>query len=242
MSADPYGCRFFPLGDQAVLVEMGTTLTPALNDRVHALSARLLANPLSGVLDIVPAYVTLAVHYDAGRIAKDLGQRGSPREAVLAWVEAELSGLQTVPRDAGRRIEIPVCYGGEWGEDLGELAQAAGLSAEEFAGLHGAGEYRVHLVGFAPGFAYLGGLDARLHAPRRASPRARVPAGSVAIGGEQTGVYPLESPGGWNLIGRTPLRMFDPARDPACLLAAGDRVTFLSIDRTRFDALCSVGN
>lgn len=134
-------------------------------------------------------------------------------------------------------VEIPVCYGGEYGPDLDALAEHARLSRDEVIGRHVAAGYTVAMLGFAPGFPYLLGLDPALHVPRRADPRTRVPAGSVAIGGAQTGIYPRELPGGWNLIGRTPLVLFDPDRDPPCLLAPGDRVRFCAISAEEFAAL-----
>ena len=134
-------------------------------------------------------------------------------------------------------VEIPVCYGGEYGPDLLDVAHLSGLDAAQVGARHAAVEYRVAMLGFAPGFPYLLGLDPSLHAPRRATPRTRVPAGSVAIGGAQTGMYPCELPGGWQLIGRTPLALFDAQRDPPCLLAPGDRVRFCAIDASRFAEL-----
>jgi inhibitor of KinA len=237
MAFDAAQCRFFSLGDQAVTVELGTVLTPELNDRVHALCARLMARPLSGVIDIVPAYITLAVHYNARQVALQSATHESPFDAVVSWIRTELPNLEDVQASLRKRVEIPVCYGGEFGDDLDELAAMHSLTREQVIDLHCAPEYRVHMIGFAPGFAYLGELDARIRSPRRTSPRTHVPAGSVAIGGEQTGVYPNDSPGGWNIIGRTPLRLFDLFREPTCLLAPGDRVRFIAIDRERYDAI-----
>jgi inhibitor of KinA len=134
-------------------------------------------------------------------------------------------------------IEIPVCYGGELGPDLDDVAERHAMSADDVIRVHSAGNYLVYMVGFMPGFAYLGGLSERIATPRRNSPRTAVPAGTVGIGGSQTGVYPLESPGGWHLIGRTPVRVFDIGRDPAALLATGDRVRFVSITRAKYDEL-----
>ncbi|WIG55610.1 MAG: Allophanate hydrolase 2 subunit 1 [Rhodanobacteraceae bacterium] len=134
-------------------------------------------------------------------------------------------------------MAIPVCYGGDCGPDIDAIAEHAGLVRDEVIARHAAAEYTVAMLGFAPGFPYLLGLDAALHVPRRATPRTRVPAGSVAIGGAQTGIYPCELPGGWHLIGRTPLALFDPRRDPPCLLAPGDRVRFRAIDAGEFARL-----
>jgi inhibitor of KinA len=241
MAFDAAQCRFFSLGDQAVTVELGATLTPDLHDRVHALCACLMARPLSGVIDIVPAYTTLAVHYDARQVAMQSAPHESLFDAVVSWIKTELPGLEDIQAPPGKRVDIPVCHGAEFGMDLAEIAALHGLSPAQSVELHCAPEYPVYMIGFAPGFAYLGGLDARINTPRRASPRTQVAAGSVAIGGEQTGVYPNDSPGGWNIIGRTPLRMFDLSRKPACLLAPGDRVKFIAIDRGRYDAMARGG-
>jgi inhibitor of KinA len=148
-----------------------------------------------------------------------------------------LNAQDDVELPPGRLVEIPVCYGGELGEDLEEVARRHGLTPEEFATIHASTDYRVYLLGFVPGFAYLGNLDSRIATPRRDTPRPHVPAGSVAIGGDQTGVYPLETPGGWHLVGRTPVRMFTPETEPPCLLGAGDSVRFVPISRAEFDAL-----
>jgi inhibitor of KinA len=137
---------------------------------------------------------------------------------------------------APRLVEIPVCYGGELGPDLGTVAERAGLGADDAAALHAGADYLVYAIGFTPGFPYLGGLPAALHAPRRATPRPRVAAGSVGIGGAQTGVYPQASPGGWQIIGRTPLALFRPAERPAALLRPGDRVRFRAISRSEFES------
>ena len=145
------------------------------------------------------------------------------------------------PRDIRAMVEIPVCYGGEFGEDLDAIAARADISIDEVIARHTQAEYTVAMLGFAPGFPYLLGLDPALHVPRRANPRTRVPAGSVAIGGAQTGIYPRELPGGWNLIGRTPLALFDADREPPCLLAPGDRVRFRAIDADEFRRLAERG-
>jgi KipI family sensor histidine kinase inhibitor len=142
-----------------------------------------------------------------------------------------------VPLGTPRAIDVPVCYGGAHGPDLDALATTLGLDVADLVARHAGGDYRVAMIGFAPGFPYLLGLDASLHAPRRAHPRTRVPRGSVAIGGAQTGIYPSELPGGWQLIGRTPLVLFDPEREPACLFSPGDAVRFHAITPAAFDAI-----
>lgn len=214
------------LGDGAVQIVLGDAPDEPTRRRVAAASERLRGAALPGVIEYVPGFTSITVHYDP--------LHAEPPDEALARVLAELGDEEG---DLGRAVEIPVCYGGELGPDLGEVAALHGMTAEAVVELHAAGEYRVHLVGFVPGFPYLGGLDPRLATPRRDSPRVAVPAGSVGIGGGQTGVYPIESPGGWHLIGRTPLRVFDAGRDPPALLRAGDRVRFRAVDADEFRRL-----
>lgn len=223
------------LGETALLVRFGTCIDDALNARVHAAVAALRRAALPGVRDIVPAYAALAVDFDP--------PAGSGAEVAMAWASrtAAIERVLGAPMDEHvlppRCIEIPVCYGGAHGMDLETVARHAGLGVDEVVTRHCAPTYRVAMLGFAPGFAYLLGLDARLQVPRRDDPRTRVPAGSVAIGGAQTGIYPRELPGGWQLIGRTPRVMFAASRDPPGLLAAGDGVRFIAIDPLEFAAL-----
>jgi len=203
------------LGDSALLLTFGEGIDAAINDRVHHLARRVAGAGLPGILGLVPAYATLAVHFD-------------PRVWDPAALGAELDRLGQEPAGASapRTVVIPVRYGGEDGPDLAEVAAHCGLTEAEVVRRHCAAEYRVFFLGFAPGFPYLGGLDPSLATPRRAAPRTRVPRGSVGIAGPQTGVYPLETPGGWQLIGRTPLALFDPAAPDPCLLRAGDVLRF----------------
>ena len=224
--------RLDPLGDRAVLVTLADGgIGERTRGRVRAATALLAAehgvSPHAAITDVVPAYASVAVHYDPARVACRRDE--SPHEAMASWIARRIERLGDVPVGEGRLVEIPVRDGGEDGPDLEALALARGLAPEDVVAHHTAPEYVVHFLGFMPGFAYLGGLDPRLATPRRAVPRTLVPAGSVGIGGAQTGVYPLASPGGWQLIGRTPLALFDPSRDPAALLAAGDRVRFRAL-------------
>ncbi|HEV8645385.1 MAG TPA: 5-oxoprolinase subunit PxpB [Burkholderiales bacterium] len=229
--------RLIPMGDRALVIEFGDRLDPELSARIAAAAQHLRASPPPGVLDIVPAYTTLALHYDPAVI----GAGTTPYEALIEQIGAWLHAQADAELSPGRLVEIPVCYGGGFGEDLEEVARQHGLTPEEVATIHCGKDYRVHMLGFVPGFAYLGDLDSRIGTPRRDTPRPRVPAGSVAISGDQTGVYPLETPGGWHLIGRTPVRMFTPEAEPPCLLGAGDTVRFVPISRAEFDALSGTG-
>ena len=209
-----------PLGDSALQIVVGAAPDERARLRVAAALGRVRAAALPGVIECVPGFTSVTVHLDPLAAVPGIAR------ALRGLVEAMEAG----EADPGRRVEIPVRYGGEEGPDLAEVAALHGMAEAEIVALHSGAEYRVHLLGFAPGFPYLGGLHPRLHTPRRPSPRTTVPAGSVGIGGAQTGVYPVESPGGWRLIGRTPLRLFDARRDPAALLRAGDRVRFRPVD------------
>jgi inhibitor of KinA len=221
--------RIEPLGDRALLVILADD--PTCIDAVTSARVRVTAARLRGahdaLTDVVPAYASVAVHYDPARVR--CRHEELPHEALARWVAARLEHVGEGQVDHGRLIEIPVRYGGGHGPDLASLAEARDLAVEEVIALHTAPEYVVDFVGFIPGFAYLGGLDPRLATSRRDVPRTNVPPGSVGIGGAQTGVYPIASPGGWHLIGRTDLRLFDPSREPAALLMAGDRVRFRAV-------------
>lgn len=217
-----------PLGDRALIATVGTTIDEATHRRVRALTARLDRAHLQGAIEIVPAFASVAVHYDPALVNfEDLARAIEP---LLMELDQEL-----LPTSA--RIEIPVCYGGAFGPDLPDLAASRGLTEREVIDIHSGTEYRVHMLGFAPGFPYLGGLDPRIALPRRDTPRTRVPASSVGIGGNQTGIYPIESPGGWHLIGRTPLQLFDPVRSPPALVSPGDTLVFRSITEDEFRSL-----
>lgn len=225
--------RILPMGDRALVIEFGDTSSIELSARIAAAAYRLRGSPPPGVLDVVPAYTTLTLHFDPASI----GSGNTPFEALAEQISAWLNDEPATAAPPSRMVEIPVCYGGAFGEDLEALARQHGLSTADVIAIHSGAEYTVHMLGFVPGFAYLGGLDPRLFTPRRSAPRLRVPAGTLGIGGEQTGIYPLEAPGGWQLIGRTPLRLFTPQREPPCLLTAGDRVRFLPISPSQFAIL-----
>ncbi len=208
-----------PLGDGAILLTLGDAVERNVNRRVHACANAIRAAGLTGVIDVVAAYASLAVHYDASAVSAD--EMTSRLREV-----AEAPSPEQPDHVAGALVTIPVRYDGP---DLSAVAEATGVAPEEVVARHSAVEYYVYMMGFAPGFAYLGDLDPALRLPRREVPRTRVPRGSVAIAGSQTAVYPHETPGGWHLIGTTDLLLFDPRRDPPALLRAGDRVRFQSI-------------
>ena len=215
-----------PLGDQALLLRWGAVADVDANRRVHAFAAKLRQARPPWLVDCVPAYASLAVFVaiDGMRGNDPLATVGERLLALVAEGDAQLATATS------RLVEIPVVYGGEHGPDLDDVATASGLTAAQVVEAHAQVEYLVAMLGFSPGFPYLLGLDARLAVPRLATPRTRVPAGTVGIGGTQTGVYPNEGPGGWRLVGRTPLVLFDAKREPPALLLPGDRVRFVPIE------------
>lgn len=222
-----------PIAEYTLLVQWKNRIDPALNDAVQRLYRTLSAMALPGLLDLVPAYSSLALVLDPDYFDRKFPEV-DPLQVAQGWVEVALKSPGGLKAVVGRPVEIPVCYEGEFAPDLERLAVWSGMSVSEIIAHHTGPEYRVYLIGFLPGFAYMGTVDARLAAPRLARPRERVPAGSVGIAGLQTGIYPLESPGGWNLIGRTPLRLFDPQRAEPVLLRPGDRVRFRAISPAEF--------
>ncbi|WP_048151776.1 5-oxoprolinase subunit PxpB [Palaeococcus ferrophilus] len=212
-----------PLGDSALLISFGEVIDDRINARIHALARAIEGKGFEWLVEVVLAYSSLAVIFD-------------PLKVTFEEVKKAVAPLLDVSAETfkGRKIEIPVLYGGEYGPDIEFVAEYNGLSVEDVIEIHSKPVYHVYFLGFLPGFAYLGGMDERIAAPRLERPRLNVPAGSVGIAGRQTGIYPLESPGGWRLIGRTPLRLFNPAREPPTLLQPGDEVRFVPIDEEEF--------
>jgi len=219
-----------PLGDSAAYVEFSTTLDLDVNSVVQRLALAILKQKVPWIRDVVPALGGVALHFDLDHAELP----AKPLEASLALVNENLKQSVAAKDAPGREVELPVCYEPEFALDLSEVAKKADLSPQDVTHRHVSGEYRVLMMGFAPGHAYMGGLDPKLAVPRRASPRAVVPAGSVAIANEQTVVYPYAISGGWNVIGRTPMVLFDATRARPSLLWPGDRVRFRAISRTRF--------
>jgi KipI family sensor histidine kinase inhibitor len=218
MTETPGLPRIVLASDHALLVSFGEEISPENSRRVLRLLTALRSRAVPGILNLHPAYASLLIRFDP------LGARV---EALREIVEEAVAGLGRVPLPESRLVEIPVRYGGEHGPDLTDVARHCGVAENEVVRRHPAGDYEVAFLGFTPGFPYLAGLDPALAVPRLATPRKRVPAGSVAIGGSQTGIYPLPSPGGWRVIGWTPLSLFDPAREPVSLVRMGDRVVFV---------------
>ncbi len=217
--------RFQPASDQSLLIYFGETIAPEAHERVLKLLRLLESEPIPGVRNLHPAYSSLLIKFNALNL---------DHADLQAALQGYLDRLDSVQLPPPRLVEIPVCYGGEFGPDLAHVAELHSLTPQQAIEAHASAKYAVFFLGFAPGFAYLGGLPDALTTPRLSTPRRQVPAGSVGIAGHQTGVYPFSTPGGWRLIGRTPLRMFRAERAAMSLLAIGDRVRFTPISRERF--------
>jgi KipI family sensor histidine kinase inhibitor len=216
--------RLLPSGDSAITVEFSRNIDDTANQRVLALDRALAAEPVSGVTETVPTYRSLLVHYDPVLIDFD----------TLSGKLAPLAERPVPPVAKTRRWRIPVVYGGEHGVDLEDVARTLNTTTDEIVARHVAGDYRVAMIGFTPGWSYLSGLEHSLHMPRRQNPRLLTPAGTISIGGVQTGVQCIAGPSGWHLLGRTPVRTYQLRRDPIFLLEPGDRVTFSAVDAKTF--------
>ena len=229
-----------PLGDSALIVRVVDDFArdpeASLNSVLAALRS-LEAAAIPGVTELAPAYSTIGVFFDAAQV-ESAALDHSPFDVLNTRIQSILnaSSFENEIEDERSAIEIPVCYDREFASDIDDVAHRSGLAGADVIRLHSSGAYRVNCVGFIAGFPFLSGLPPELATPRRAVPRKEIPAGSVAIGGAQTGIYPRNSPGGWNVIGRTPLRLFDVQREPPTILQAGDRVHFRQISREEFDA------
>jgi KipI family sensor histidine kinase inhibitor len=215
-------------GDSAMVLALPEQIDPRFNARCISMAQAIRESLGVAIRDVVIGYCTVTVYFD-------------PLSSDPSWLKEQLQSIAghggTGRRAGGATVEVPVCYGGEFGPDLDHVAAFGGCSPEEAVARHSGTLYRVYLIGFVPGFAYMATVDPRIAVPRRASPRTQVPAGSVAIAGGQTGVYPLETPGGWNIIGRTPAKPYDPARAEPFMFHPGDQVSFRSIDRAEFHRL-----
>lgn len=215
--------RFLPMGDGALVMEFANEISKEVNARIRQ-TTKAIEKTIEGVIEVLPTYRSITIFYRPDQITYD--------ELVTK--------LQTIKEgneegdSLSRRIEIPTVYGGEYGPDLAYVAQHASLSEEEVIRIHTGTDYLVYMLGFSPGFTYLGGLDARIATPRLESPRVKIPAGSVGIAGSQTGMYPSESPGGWQLIGRTPLKLYDPKKEPPVFIQAGDYIRYVAITESEY--------
>lgn len=221
------GAQFQAASDQSLLVYFSQRITLDANQRVRKLLHLLESKPIKGVRNLHPAYCSLLVKFDVLKLS---------HKGLEAILRRYLDRLEAVSLPEPRHLDIPVCYGGEFGPDLGDVATLHAMTPDQVIELHSSVTYVVYFLGFVPGYAYLGELPPALATPRLATPRHRVPPGSIAIGGNQTGVYPFATPGGWRLIGRTPVSMFRPDRDNMSLLSIGDRVRFVPISSAQFAA------
>ena len=226
--------KIFPLGDAAAIVDFGNQISAETNDRVLSLAKYFDKNPFAGFVEIVPAYSSLTLFYDVFKVRRNNRNFETAFDFVCAEIEKALLETNENEQTETRLVEIPVCFDREFATDLDFIAAEKNLLPEEIIEIFLAETYRVFMLGFLPGFAYLGEVAEKIAVPRKQSPRLQVAAGSVGIAGRQTGIYSLASPGGWQIIGRTPLEMFNPANEPPTRLQAGDRIRFYRIGKTDF--------
>lgn len=212
--------QILPYGDAALIVKAGEDISPYTNGIIRKLMVLFDGLKMEGLLELVPSYNEIMVCFDP--LLAD-------RNKVVEKIKSLEPFLSAVELPAGKEIEIPVYYGGKWGPDLAYVAAINGLTTKEVVGIHSSVDYLVYMLGFTPGFCYLGGLDDRIATPRKSNPRLVVAAGSVGIAGRQTGVYPVQSPGGWQIIGRTNVQLFDPHREPVFLVNPGDKIRFVPV-------------
>ena len=217
--------RILPSGDCAVTVEFSNSISEDTNRKIRTLYDNIQKENIKGIVDLVPAFCSLLVSYDPKVI---------PYRSLCAQLEKCLTMTGNVDAKQKKIVSIPVCYEGEYGPDLEFVAEHAGLTTQEVIEIHTSREYLIYMLGFQPGFPYLGGLDERIFTPRLSTPRTLIRAGSVGIGGEQTGLYPLASPGGWQLIGTTPVKAYNPNKNPSIPYEAGDYIRFYPISKERF--------
>lgn len=220
--------RILTEGDSSLLLVFGQEISPQINRKITALVRMIREQKIKGVTDLIPAFCSLLINYDPRVITYE-----KLKMRVEKLLKLEIEAVRTEKKV----YEIPVCYGGKYGPDLANVAAHAGLTQEEVIDIHSSEDYLIYMLGFLPGFSYLGGLDERLHTPRLANPRLRIPAGSVGIGGSQTGIYPLDSPGGWQLIGATPVKTYDPHREIPILFEAGDYIRFVPVSEETYQDL-----
>ena len=223
--------RFLLTGDTSLAVEFGNEISESINRRIRAFNIALENSHTPGIVETVPTYRSLMIHYDPAVIGYD---------ALKIRLQTLLGQLDSIDIPPSEVLEIPVLYGGEMGPDLPFVAQHAGMTEEQVIAVHAGTDYLIYMLGFTPGFTYLGGMSEAIATPRLAQPRVKIPAGSVGIAGGQTGVYPIDSPGGWQLIGRTPVKMYDPDRAEPILPRAGQYIRFRPIDRAEFDRIAKL--
>lgn len=220
--------QYFPSGDSALIIKAGNEISLEINQKIRALLSKIEQENISGIVDFIPSYNELMVCYDPLTISFN---------NLLSKIKHLSNNLEELSFLHSSTIVIPVVYGGDFGPDLNEVAEFSKLSPEEVIKIHCSTIYHVYMLGFTPGFCYLGGMDQRISTPRKHSPRLKIPAGAVGIAEQQTGIYPIQSPGGWQLIGQTPVKLFDPLRKLVFLIEPGDKLQFVPITKDRFDEI-----
>ncbi|SDN04523.1 inhibitor of KinA [Psychrobacillus sp. OK028] len=218
-----------PLGDSALIIQLGEGINLTLHQQVKSLSAIISSRPFEGIIEFVPAYNNITVYYNPFLVHNSHPGSNSAYDKVSGHIKKISKQIKLDKKTDARIVTIPVCYGGQFGPDLVNVAALNNLSVEEVITIHTSSECLVYMLGFAPGFPFMGGMDERIATPRRETPRLKIPRGSVGIAGKQTGIYSLETPGGWQIIGGTPLDLFLPKENPPTLLQAGDQIRFVSI-------------
>jgi inhibitor of KinA len=219
--------KLFSYGDSAVLIELGETIHSDTHEKVRRLSEYLDRHPFAGMTEYIPSFTSVTAFFDPKKTSFNI---------ISSFFRDLVLDLDHQPKELPVIVEIPVCYGGDFGPDLEYVARYNRLTTEEVVKIHSSGDYLVYMIGFSPGFPYLGGMSERISVPRKDTPRLSIPAGSVGIAGKQTGIYPISTPGGWQLIGRTPLELFLPEQDPPSLLNAGNVLRFVPISLEEFSA------
>lgn len=225
--------RYLAAGDRTLIIEVGNEIEEAANAKIRGLSITILNNKIPGIIEIVPTYRSLMVIYDPIEIEFD---------ALVDRIKSLEGSINESSLPEPNVIEIPTLYGGEYGPDIQFVAEHNKLSVDEVIKIHSSVEYLIYMLGFTPGFPYLGGMSKKIETPRLKTPRTKIPAGSVGIAGKQTGIYPIESPGGWQLIGRTPVRLYDPQRSEPVLLGAGDYIKFVPINENEYKDILDAEN
>ena len=223
--------RYLMSGDKGLVIEFGNEISEETNTKVRNLYLAIQKSKMPGIYEMVPTYRSLLIQYN-------------PLEIEISKLVEKLTELEktldSIDLPKPRIIEIPTIYGGEFGEDLKFVSEHNGISEDEVIKIHSSVDYRIYMLGFSPGFPYLGGMSEKIETPRLKTPRTRIPGGSVGIAGKQTGIYPMESPGGWQLIGRTPIKLYDPKRQIPIILQAGDYIRFVPINKDEYDNICSL--
>jgi KipI family sensor histidine kinase inhibitor len=223
--------RYLTSGDKGLVVEFGNEISEAVNKKVRNLYLAIHKSQISGIYEMIPTYRSLLIQYNPIEIEVN--------KLIEILVEIENS-LDSIDLPKPRIIEIPTIYGGEFGEDLKFVSEHSGMSENEVIKIHSSVDYRIYMLGFSPGFPYLGGMSEKIETPRLKTPRTKIPAGSVGIAGKQTGIYPMESPGGWQLIGRTPLKLYNPKSETPIILQAGDYIRFVPIEKDEYENISSL--